>query len=53
VTAHKGEDDLRRALAAGCTNVLVKPVNRAALLATLFTALAPRSAAAGRPRGAK
>ena len=41
ITAYKREEDRQRALAAGCNDVIVKPVTRATLLAALSTALAP------------
>ena len=43
LTAHKGEDERLRALAAGCNSVVEKPLTRASLRAALSTALAPQA----------
>ena len=44
LTAHKGEAERTRALAAGCNSVAEKPLTRASLLTALSTALAPKAA---------
>ncbi len=43
LTAHKGEDERRFALAAGCNAVLEKPLTRGSLQVALASALATRS----------
>jgi two-component system, sensor histidine kinase len=50
LTAHKGEEQRLRALAAGCNGVIEKPLTRSSLLVPLSTALAPtaKGAASGR-----
>jgi len=44
LTAHKGEAEQQRALAAGCNAVLEKPMSRANLQGALEWALAPKTA---------
>ncbi len=46
LTAHKGEAERLRALAAGCNGVVEKPLTRASLLVALSTELAPNSTGA-------
>ena len=43
LTAHKGEEERRLALAAGCNTVLAKPLTRGSLQVALAAALATRS----------
>jgi CheY-like chemotaxis protein len=42
LTAYKGDEERRRALAAGCTAVLEKPLTRGSLQVALASALAAR-----------
>ena len=46
LTAHKGDEERLRALAAGCNSVVEKPLTRSSLLVALSTALAPKAMAA-------
>jgi signal transduction histidine kinase/CheY-like chemotaxis protein len=48
LTAHKGEEERTRALAAGCNSIVEKPMTRASLLAALSEALAPSAAASAK-----